>query len=554
MTFLPIVARELRVASRRGSTYWVRIITALATVAIGAWCFLVMWQQPPKEVAMALFGVLTGFSLLYGMLSGLRFTADCLSEEKRDGTLGLLFLTDLKGYDVVLGKLVATSLNAFYGMLALLPLSAVPLLLGGITLGEFARTSIVALNALFFSLAVGLCASATVRSAKKAMSATLLVLLVVAGLLPALGGYLGMLGKIRNLNPIFFWPSPGFTYFTAFTSHYNTMRVSFWGSLAVVHAMGWLALLTGSLIVPFSWQDRPAGAQVTRWRERWRLWTSGRQAERALYRRRLLEVNPFYWLAARVAFKPVYPWLILGGSAAVWLWGYAKYRADWLNEGVFLTTGILLCLLIKGWFASEATRQLAEDRQNGTLELLLSTPLSVPEILRGQSLALQRQFLGPTIAVLGVMIMLMSGTLHGIVSDFDRAGWLRVWVGMIFMLVADLIALYWVGMWDGLTSQNPNRAASTSISRILILPWVGMALLLAFVSITANDTNGMVFINAWIVLGLATDFFFSRWARRKLLAEFRVAVVRKYDPRPRLIRKIKDWFKASEVPPLLLPK
>ena len=44
--------------------------------------------------------------------------------------MGLIFLTDLKGYDVVLGKLAATSLNGFYGLLAVFPLLAFPLLTG----------------------------------------------------------------------------------------------------------------------------------------------------------------------------------------------------------------------------------------------------------------------------------------------------------------------------------------------------------------------------------------------------------------------------------------
>ena len=67
-------------------------------------------DRPSREIAIALFGVLTGTAVLYCLLSGVRSTADCLSVEKREGTLGLLFLTDLKGYDVVLGKL-ATARN-----------------------------------------------------------------------------------------------------------------------------------------------------------------------------------------------------------------------------------------------------------------------------------------------------------------------------------------------------------------------------------------------------------------------------------------------------------
>jgi len=88
----------------------------------------------PKSISMALFGNLTGAAVLYCLFSGVRATADCLSEEKREGTLGLLFLTDLKGYDVVLGKLAGTSLNALYSLLAVVPLLAVPLLLAAVAL------------------------------------------------------------------------------------------------------------------------------------------------------------------------------------------------------------------------------------------------------------------------------------------------------------------------------------------------------------------------------------------------------------------------------------
>src|SRR4029450_9547413 len=102
--------------------------------------------------------------------SGVFRTADCVSEEKRDSTLGLLFLTDLKGYDIVFGKLAATSLNAFYGLLALFPVMAIPLLVGGVTVNEFWRVVLVALNNMFFSLAVGLFCSAIGRDERKAMA------------------------------------------------------------------------------------------------------------------------------------------------------------------------------------------------------------------------------------------------------------------------------------------------------------------------------------------------------------------------------------------------
>src|SRR5262245_32512491 len=126
MTFLPIVTRELRVASRRRSTYWLRSGATLVVILLGTWLFLLMQTGPQQERSAYLFGTLTGSAVLYALLSGVRATADCLSEEKREGTLGLLFLTDLKGYDVVLGKLMANSVNAIYSVVAVVPVLAIP--------------------------------------------------------------------------------------------------------------------------------------------------------------------------------------------------------------------------------------------------------------------------------------------------------------------------------------------------------------------------------------------------------------------------------------------
>src|SRR6202142_1180086 len=143
MTFLPIVARELRIAARRPGTYWVRSGAALALLVIGTWFMLMNWREPTNAIALGLFSILTGSAVLYCLLSGVWFTADCLSQEKREGTLGLLFLTDLKGYDVVFGKLVATSISGFYALGAIFPVLAIPLLTGGITNGEFWRMVLV---------------------------------------------------------------------------------------------------------------------------------------------------------------------------------------------------------------------------------------------------------------------------------------------------------------------------------------------------------------------------------------------------------------------------
>ena len=558
MTLLPIVARELRIASRRLSTYWVRTGAALSVIVIGTWFFL-MNTASPRELPLVLFGILTSISVLYCLLSGVRSTSDCLSEEKREGTLGLLFLTDLKGYDVVFGKLVATSLSAFYGVLAIVPVLAVPLLMGGITLGEFGRMALLAVNTLFFSLALGMCVSSMSRSARKAMAVTFLFLLLVTALLPAFGAWMAFLTRTSRVHPAFLILSVGRAYFLAWDAVYKSRADEFWRSILAIHGLTWVFLVMASVIAPRAWQDRPAGAKMLRWRERWGLWSYGNLAERAAFRKRLLDANAFFWLAARARLKPASVWAVLGLIACCWAWGIAKFHKDWFMQVTYIMTGLLLNLLMKGWFASEVGRQLAEDRKNGALELLLSTPLTVREILRGQLLALMRQFLGPIVLTLVAGSLFMAASFSE--NDLGEHGFLvSIWVGGMVMFVADLAALYWVGMWQGLTAKNPNRAASASVARILVLPSIAFALVIlaAFVLLAWTHREGReptwkFLLSWWFGLGLAADIGFGLWARHKLLSEFRLAAAQRYTPGLRLWKRLLGGGRTrnSDAPPVI---
>src|SRR5258706_11028803 len=146
MTFLPIVDRELRVAARKRSTFWVRVAAAMVALVIAVG-FLLMteisfFRSGPSSLGRGLFAVLTWLSLAAALSAGLFFTFDFLSEEKREGTLGFLFLTDLRGYDVVLGKLMATSLRGFYALLAFLPILAITQMMGGVTGAQYWKSTL----------------------------------------------------------------------------------------------------------------------------------------------------------------------------------------------------------------------------------------------------------------------------------------------------------------------------------------------------------------------------------------------------------------------------
>src|SRR4051812_44784315 len=154
--FLPIVERELRLASRKSSTFWLRITAALTALIIGlGYAAMNRFLGGPSALGQGIFAVLTWLSLAATLSAGLFFTSDCLSEEKREGTIGFLFLTDLRGYDVVLGKLLATSLRSFYALVAIFPIVAVTLLMGGVAGGGVLERKICFVDGPVFFFSAG---------------------------------------------------------------------------------------------------------------------------------------------------------------------------------------------------------------------------------------------------------------------------------------------------------------------------------------------------------------------------------------------------------------
>jgi hypothetical protein len=298
--------------------------------------------------------------------------------------------------------------------------------------------------------------------------------------------------------------------------------------------MGWAALILASFVAPRSWKDRPRSAEATLRRERWRAWSFGDEAGRAGFRRHLLDQNPFYWLAARARHKPLRVWAALLVIAVAWTWGLVKFGREWLNTVVFVTTGLALNFLLKVWFTTETTRQLAEDRKAGTLELLLTTPLSIRQIVRGQSFALQREFLAPLGAILAVESIFMLGPINEPMGEHERVLWVLLWLAFMVMLVADLFALFWLALWHALTARNQNHAAGASLTRILLLPYLPFALVLLCIALLAMssrvepDLGPGFFIGLWFFLGIAADLYFGAFARQKLLSQFRTAATQRF--------------------------
>jgi len=537
MTFLPIVQRELRVAARRRGTFRARIAMAITSVLVGGAILFLSVAAPPQKAGLFVFQVLTGLALVYCLLAGRQMTADCLSEEKREGTLGLLFLTDLKGHDIILGKLAATSLPGFYGLLATFPVIAVPLLMGGVSSAEFWRVVLVLVVTFVFSLSLGLFVSSIARDGRRAMGMNLVLLLLIAGGPAAVAAIISLFtGRFPTLWA--FVSCPPYAVYLCFDVRYKVNPDLYWSSVAVLHGLSWLMLALASWIVPHSWQERsrpqpslPVAGSRTRLRD----WLRDNAAQRKRFRDRLLRTNAFYWLASRVQRRPDQVWIFFGFMGAWWLFGWFGGGRYWMDEASLVAAALLLNTTIKIWFAIMAGQQLAEERRNGTLEFLLSTPLSVKDIIRGQWLALRRQFAGPVIVLVALHCMFAALPFRRQPDDFIGT----MYLAGAAMLVADLVALGWLGMWQGLVAKSHPRATYATIVRILALPWIVLGIIVgATLVITAllfgrpEPTSAKTNFYLWLVLGLVTDAAFALWARRRLLTQFREVALRQFGAAP----------------------
>lgn len=484
MSLLPIAERELRVAARRRGTYWVRPAAAGAALVLAALMLMGLARESPVEQARALFFSLSFLAFSYAVLGGMLATADAISEEKRDGTLGLLFLTTLRGHDVVVGKLAAGSLRAVSGLVAVLPVMALPLLLGSIDARTVGHVALVLGNTMFLSMTLGVLVSVWARDPRGALGGGLLALGGLFVLVPVLRWLFIDYVLVDALH--WYQPAPGRPEPLTWVLWSNPFMALWWAMSGVLrggpaaggdfvaamwtqHGLAWVALLAACMRVPHSWRDGTVGG------------ASGRPGSRRgtrmvalggrLVRNRHLEPHPFAWIITRER-RPLWRlWAGLLVIFGVWVWGYLEVRDDWLVPAMALVVLAAAGGWLKLQMAGMACRPWNEHRRSGALELLLCTPQTPADLTAGHLAGLRRTMLPPLVAVVAGAGVLMSAAVRqeGSMSDVQESVW--AFLVMAVVLVLDLWTLAWAGMWQGLRRAKYLRAVAGTVGWVLVLPW-----------------------------------------------------------------------------------
>ncbi len=471
MTFLPVAQRELLAASRRKATFRMRTGSAIfAALLTFVMLLFVSATGAGSRSGQFLFNTLVAGGHLFAVIAGVFLTADGISEERRDGTLGFLFLTDLTGLDIIAGKFTGLVLSAFFGLASVFPVLAISWFMGGVSNGEFWRNCAAMLNQLFVTASIGLAISAGETRQARAVGKTLMVVGFFSLLLPAIVSGLHATGAHPSvLIPALLSP-------TAVIDHvgesaYLRDPFTFYLNLGVSHLVGWSFLIAATWVVGRGWRldaDRPRLAS----------------AAMALDRR-VLDSNPLGALMGIQKWPQRVAWFA-SGTAGLLAMGSAF---DVTGTGGQFQIPLLLGVLVRGLMVWEVTSFIGECRRSGALELVLTTPIRDADVTRAVVRHLTRRYLAPTALMMvpTLAVSIPSGLFVPVIVDDIGA-------------VLQIIAIPTVGIWFGLTEPKPMVAFAKTFGFLVVLSTP---------------------LNFVCCVGFAIPPLMSAWAQSKLRLPFR---------------------------------
>jgi ABC-type transport system involved in multi-copper enzyme maturation permease subunit len=407
---LPVIERELRAQSRLGFTYGLRVLGAAALLLV-ILLFSISFGLPPDRGG-ELFGHLNCalFISIWALVPLL--VADCLSRERREGTLGLLFLTPLKAGDIVLAKGFVHGLRAVTLWLAALPVLTIPFLLGGVGWREGLMSVLINFSVMCWALAAGLLASSLAKTWLRAQIMAWLLGGAFALGFVLLTGF-ASISLVKGSLSLPYWAVPyqripipsdqllpaGFFGATDFGGWWGNVFNSTGGAKsALLFTGGLMAVLSVLLLVSvigFSawqlrrvWQEEPKSAR--------RLWLENKLCTPVIWvgflhrwMRRKLDRNPIGWLEQRT-------WsgrLVMWSWFAVMITFYSAALSGQTNFRMLDSLESLMAWLLLVSIAATAAGSFQRERENGVMELLLVSPMTTGQIIGGRLRGLWGQFL-----------------------------------------------------------------------------------------------------------------------------------------------------------------
>jgi ABC-type Na+ efflux pump permease subunit len=537
----PIARREMLVLSKSPGLYRTRITSSLALLFLGSG-FGMVYHYAGLMAVGQIVPFLTFLLLMICLFAGVHLTADSISREKREGTLGLLFLTPLTPFQIVLGKLVAHGLMGFYSVLIVVPLLSLIMIAGGLRLFDVFAIGVSALNILFFSASVGLWASTRNTERKKAGAAGTWSVVFFWWGIPIIVQLLHYIQAPALFAEIVGLFAVNGMFNSAFAGPRVRMLASPWLNLLCTHLTAWFFVALATLSLRKRWQDSPPKElfSVRAW---WKNLSLGNSEVRRRLRQRLLDQNPFYWLASRDRLRSLSALLFTISFLCFVAWQFRAAMGVVGAMGGIITMVVTIAYVQKVMISALSAHQLALEQEQGTLEMLLSTPLSAEAILRGQIMASRRQFRGPAILCILAQLAMIGAVMF--FEPFGNASMLAL-AALIIVLVLYLVELYAMilaGMWGAVTVKEAKNAAGSGMFYILAIPGLAFGLIMSAWGFSnwyfqlGFGAEPVAIFGLYFVLCAINDVFWIKRIRSRLPVRLREFALRRYTP----VEK-KSWF------------
>jgi ABC-type transport system involved in multi-copper enzyme maturation permease subunit len=398
----PVFVYEWLTTTRRWQLYGMRA-AFVGTILIG---MIVVWQnsrrfsRPGAPIAIQalaeygenLYKTVVVVELTLVLLAAPAATAGAVCLDKARGTLDHILATDLSNSEIVLGKLGVRIVPVFGLIACTLPIMALASLLGGIDPEALVGSFLTAIGCASLGCSLALALSVWGRKTHEVLMMTFLILIVwlisPLVLLTAATGLRSSAPQIAALS-IWDWIKCSNPYYLAFAPYAEPGKVGwaiYGGFLGVCVGLSAMLLALATLqirAVALKHGSEPAASTARRWLA-FRLPTL---AWLPAFPGPSLDGNPVLWREwhrSRPSRFLRLVWLLYAALGLLWCaLAIQVVNGGQRNEelGVMTMSQVAIGLLL---ISVSAVTSLAEERARGSLDLLLTTPLSTRSILIGK--------------------------------------------------------------------------------------------------------------------------------------------------------------------------
>jgi ABC-type Na+ efflux pump permease subunit len=502
----PIFARELVTVPRRRGHHAARAAVAglLAILGITTWQATIGFSRDATLGETAAFGLLlfqivAFVQLLLTLFFAALSAASAVSQEKDRRTFVLLLLTDMRDYEIVLGKLLGALLPITIQILVTAPVLALLLLLGGIDPEQVLQAVLVLAAAAVAAGSLGGLIALWRERTYQAIALSVLFLVLYICLTQALGSF-----------------SPGLqAWFDPFVAMETVLepQAGGWNGLApgygfVLVMLGWCALLNGIGI----WKLRkwnPSGEPIMQRETPDAVETDESvmlekraKAHAAPGAVRQVWPNPVLWREIRTLAYGRRPLLVkfaFGLVLALILYfavselNRAGGRPAFAAAYGLVPVAVLSLLLI----SAQAVTSVTSERDGGCLDILLVTDISPNEFVFGKLLAVvynTKEYLLPPLIL--AIFYAIRGALTRTSPGADAAIAFAANFGPLLAVLGSLVVLFAFAIVLGL-----HVSLRISNSRLAIVNTLGTVFFLSvgtLITIYLIVINGGSFANQWL--------------------------------------------------------